>query len=240
MTKSINESKQLENRPIGDMKFLLEDISNRGVRFKYILDVGANFGNWTRMVKNVFPDSVLYMIEPLSEMESHLRKVCEDFPGTKYILKGAGSKIEEHVITTWGDNLASANCIVPENEYLKSINKQRTIQIITIDSLIENGEIEIPEFVKMDIQGFELEALKGATKLFGNTELFILETALFEFTKGRPVISEIINFMTSQGYEIYDFPGFLRRPFDGALGQIDVCFAKRDGKLRNTNAWGKP
>ncbi|MEO8210495.1 MAG: FkbM family methyltransferase [bacterium] len=226
-----------ENRPIGNVKLLLEDISDRGVKFKYILDVGANLGEWTRMAKEVFPESLIYMIEPLSEMESNLNKVSEDFPGTKYFPVGAGSKIENHVMTTWSNDLAGANCLVQENEYLKSINKQRIIPIITIDSLIDNGEIEMPELVKMDIQGFELEALKGATKLFGNTEVFILEASLFEFTAGNPILSEVVIFMAEKGYEIYDFPGFLRRPFDGALGQIDVCFAKRNGLLRSSNAW---
>lgn len=230
----------IENRPIGNVELLLEDILSRGVNFKNILDVGANLGEWTRMAKKIFPDSVIYMIEPLSEMESNLKKICEEFPGTKYFPKGAGSKIEDHVMTTWGDDLAGANCLVVENAYLKSINKQRTIPVITIDSLIEKNEIEIPDLVKLDIQGFELEALKGGAKLFGVTEAFILETSLFEFTSGNPILSEVVIFMAERGYEIYDFPGFLRRPLDGALAQIDVCFAKRDGLLRASNAWKTP
>ena len=230
----------IENRPIGNVQLLLEDILARGVKFNNILDVGANLGEWTRMARKLFPDSKIYMIEPLSEMESNLKKICEEFPGTKYFPNGAGSKIEELVMTTWGDDLAGANCLVVENAYLKSINKQRTIPVITIDSLIEKGEIEIPDLVKLDIQGFELEALKGGTKLFGVTEAFILETSLFEFTSGNPILSEVVIFMAERGYEIYDFPGFLRRPLDGALAQIDVCFAKHDGLLRASNAWKTP
>jgi len=240
MSDLIKETKQVVNMPTSNMKLLLEDILDRGVAPNYILDVGANFGNWTRMAKEVFPQSVIYMIEPLSEMETYLKKITENFPETKYFPCGAGRKNENHVITTWGDNLAEANCVVPENEYLKSINKQRIVPIKTIDSLIENDEIKIPELVKMDIQGFELEALNGSSKLFGKTEVFILETALFEFTKGRPLLSEIVIFMREKGYEIYDLCGFLRRPYDGAMAQIDVCFAKHDGILRNSNAWVKP
>ncbi|MBK8551293.1 MAG: FkbM family methyltransferase [Ignavibacteria bacterium] len=115
-------------------------------------------------------------------------------------------------MTTWSEDLAWANCLVKENEYFQSINKQRIIPIITIDSLIENGDIEIPELVKMDIQGFELEALKGATKLFGKSELFILETSMFEFAPGTPILSDVVMFMAEKGYEIYDFQDFLRRP----------------------------
>ena len=76
--------------------------------------------------------------------------------------------------------------------------------------------------------------------IVNDPEIFILETALFEFTKGRPLLSEIVIFMREKGYEIYDLCGFLRRPYDGAMAQIDVCFAKHDGILRNSNAWVKP
>lgn len=227
------------NLPMGNVELLLKDMAYRGIDFKYILDVGANLGEWTRMARSIFPGSTIYMIEPLTEMESNLKKICEEFPNTKYFQNGAGSKIEQHVLTTWGDDLAGANCLVPENSYIKSLNKQRMIQIITIDSLIESGEIEIPDLAKLDIQGFEIEALKGATKLFGKTEAFILETSLFEFTPGTPLLSEVVIFMAERGYEIYDFPGFLRRPFDGALGQMDVCFARKNGILRASNDWIK-
>ena len=43
--------------------------------------------------------------------------------------------------------------------------------------------------------------------------------------------------MAERDYVIYDFPGFLRRPFDGALAQMDVCFVKRNGILRHSNEW---
>ncbi|MDZ4712588.1 MAG: FkbM family methyltransferase [bacterium] len=230
---------QLKHRPVGDMKLLLEDIMNRGLKLVHALDVGANLSHWSRLMKSVSPDVKIYMIEPLPEMESALKNFCKDFPDSKYFLAGAGSKIENHFITTYHDDPAGATCLVGENEYLKSVNKQRSIPIITIDSLIEKGEIEIPEIVKLDIQGFELEALKGAKHLFGKTEVFILETSLFEYTKGTPLFSEVVIFMAERDYEIYDFPGFLRRPYDGALGQLDVCFTKKFGILRDSNVWFK-
>lgn len=237
MNQSDGTIKLIEDKPIGNVQLFLEDILSRGLNCKYILDVGANLSEWSRMAKAVFPEAIFYLIEPLAEMELNLKQFCEDFSGSKYFLNGAGAVEEKHFLTTWGDELAGANCLVQENDYMKSINKQREIQMITIDSLIDKKEMEIPELVKLDTQGFELEALKGASRLFGNTEVFILETSLFEFTKGTPILSEVVLFMAERGYEIYDFPGFLRRPYDGAIGQIDVCFVKRNGYLRASNAW---
>jgi hypothetical protein len=36
---------------------------------------------------------------------------------------------------------------------------------------------------------------------------------------------------------IYDFAGFSNRPSDKALGQIDICFVKESGLLRQSNIW---
>lgn len=170
-------------------------------------------------------------------METKLNEFCRSNPGSKYFLYGAGSKKEKLYLTLGGDNLTGSNLVYEENEFLKKANEQREIQIITIDSLIENKEMSVPDFVKIDIQGFELEALKGVGKLFQNTEVFIIETNFFEFMKGVPIAHDVILFMAERGYVFYDIPWFLRRPYDGALAQMDVCFVKRKGLLRDSNIW---
>lgn len=142
------------------------------------------------------------------------------------------------VLTIW-DDLAGSSLIPEPNEELRNNGKQREIEIIMIDDLIESAKINNPELIKLDIQGFELEALKGAEKTFGYTEVYILEVSLFPYNEApdMPVLSDVINFMLNRGYVVYDFPGFLRRPLDGALGQCDICFVKRNGFLKISNSW---
>lgn len=66
-----------------------------------------------------------------------------------------------------------------------------------------------------------------------------MEVSLFDFSDGMdmPIISDVINFMLRYNYVVYDFPGFLRRPLDGALGQCDICFVKKDSFLRKSKEW---
>ncbi len=227
-----------DDKPIGDIFFLLYYLRDRGFECSHILDVGAHSADWARTAKKIFPDAVIYLVEPLTEMEEHLKKFTSDYPSSRYFLYGAGSK-EETLYMTVSKALEGANFLQEENIYLKNSKVQREIKIITIDSLIQKKEIEIPQLVKMDIQGFELEALKGAELLFGKTEVFILEASFFEFIKGTPLISDVITFMAKKGYEIYDFAGFLRRPYDRALGQTDICFARKNGFLRSSDNWRK-
>lgn len=225
-----------DRRPVGIFNLFLEDIKQRGLHCKSILDVGANQANWSRMAKNIFPNSSIYLIEPQVELKDKLEEFCKEYANAHYFLAGAGSKKETLTLTIW-DDLAGSSLLPTPNEDLKQNGKQREIEIITIDDLMDSAKIEMPDLIKLDVQGFELEALKGANKTFGNTEAYIMEVSLFPFSDNMPVITDVIDFMLERDYVVYDFPGFLRRPLDGALGQCDICFVKKDGILRASKAW---
>ncbi len=227
-----------DGRPIGYIKAFLEDIRCRGFSPKFVLDVGANRGDWTQMAKDVFPEASFLLIEPQIEMREYLNNLCSNFEDISWIEAGAGSKKGKLVQTLW-DDLAGSSFLPHVDEDLLSSGKQREVDIVSIDSLLSLRNLDIPDLVKLDIQGFELEALRGANSLFGKTELFIMEVSLFSFddVPGMPIFREVIKFMGKRGYEVYDIPGYLRRPFDGALGQVDLAFAKRNGIFRLSNKW---
>jgi FkbM family methyltransferase len=225
-------------RPVGNMYTLLQDLAARGIDCKSILDVGANKGHWSLMAKTVFPHAKFLLIEPQLEMEAALQSICSQNPQMQFVLAGAGPENTEMVLTIWKDLLGSS-LLPPPEQALQISGQQRTIPIVTIDSLLQQMQFPLPELVKMDIQGFELEALKGATTLIGFTEVFILEVSLIPFDNhpNLPLLWDVVQFMHQNGYVVYDFAGFGRRPYDGALGQCDICFVKANGKLRNSNAW---
>jgi FkbM family methyltransferase len=227
-----------QRRPVGRMDLLLEDLKVRGLNCHTILDIGANKTNWSRIAARVFPDSGFFLIEPQVEMEAHLAKFCIDHNNSFYYLTGVGSSKSSMTLTIW-DDFEGSSLLPKPDDSLKKIGKQREIEITTIDDLLEGFKIKLPELIKLDIQGFELEALKGAGKTFGYTEVYIIEVSLFapDDTPQLPLISDVINFMLEKDYVVYDFAGFLRRPSDGALGQCDICFVKRKGFLRASDYW---
>jgi FkbM family methyltransferase len=220
-------------RPIGDMACFLSDVAQRGFRPRSILDVGANEGVWTRKAFAVFPDASFLMIEPQHEMKPLLEAVSRDIHRARWVQAGAGAQAGELTLTIWED-LQGSSLLPGKEDHVGA--ERRTVPIVTIDSLYAGGT-DFPDLVKLDIQGFELEALRGAQTLFGRTELFVLEVSLYEFMPRCPVVSEVVAFMAQRGYEVYDFPGFVRRPFDGALGQIDIAFSRVGGSLRSSTQW---
>lgn len=223
-------------RPAGNMPFMLEKLKRCGFNPKWILDVGANTAEWSRIAKAIFPAAHCFLIEPQIEMQPALEKFCRDFPGSKWILAGAGAELGELPLTVWED-LAGSSFLPAIGSESGASNPRRTVKITTIDQLITDQKLPLPQLVKLDIQGFELEALKGATQLFDRVETFILEVSLFPFLPGQPIFDQVISFMRNRGYVVYDFPGFSRRPLDGALGQCDVCFVREHSFLRANTSW---
>lgn len=235
--KKIQQHRLLPNeRPVGDMQCLLEDLRKRGLQCSFIMDVGANRGQWSRMAKNIFTEAEFCLIEPQIEMFNSLQNFCDEFENSFFVNAGAGACKEAKTLTVW-DDLLGSSLLPVVNCDLKKNNKQREIEIITIDSIIAKRKVNAPELIKLDIQGFELEALKGAEQTFGVTEVYILEVSFFAFERAMPVFADVINFMLERNYVVYDFAGFLRRPYDGALGQCDICFVKKNGFLRRSNKW---
>jgi FkbM family methyltransferase len=224
-----------KNSIAGDMVLCLEGIKQRGLKVNSILDVGANTADWSQMASEILTDSEFFLIEPQIEMKPYIEAFFTTHKGN-WVLGGAGASSGELLLTVWDDH-AGSSFLIPENKDGKGDKEQRRVPIYTIDELVAGRKIKIPDICKLDVQGFELEALKGANSIFGKTEVFILEVGLFKFLPNQPLIEEVIIFMKERGYVIYDFPGFSNRPLDGALGQIDICFAKETGYLKSNHSW---
>ena len=214
----------------------LEDIKARGLEPRGIIDVGANRGDWTVMALSVFPDARVMMIEPQREMRAFLSQLCAMNPKVQWVEAGAGRERGELAQTIW-DDLAASSFVPQASEEAIRAGRQRLTPVVTINELLRERPDFMPDLVKLDVQGYELEALKGASDLFGRTEVMILETSLYRFMPGMPMTADCIQFMAERGYDLYEVLGGLRRPLDGALGQVDLAFAKTGGSLLLSNEW---
>jgi hypothetical protein len=85
---------------------------------------------------------------------------------------------------------------------------------------------EGPLFLKIDTQGYEMEVLKGSTKLLPRITALQLELSLSPLYDGAPTFTEMVSFVESEGYEMFGIvPGF-KDPRIGRLLQLDGFFVR--------------
>jgi FkbM family methyltransferase len=210
-------------RPIGRTASVLEDMRARGFAPRTIFDIGASNGSWTRMASTIFPDAKVILVDPRPDAAPALTAFCQSSPKFTAERVAVGAQAGSGTMTDW----KTGSTLLPVDAFG---SPQFTVPVVTLDALA--AKWGMPEMVKMDIEGSEIEALRGAMSLLGVTDVFIIEVALFRFVD-RPVLHDVVAFMERHEYMIYDFGDQIRRPFDGAVGLIDLCFARNGGVLRS-------
>jgi FkbM family methyltransferase len=199
---------------------------NAGFRPGTIIDIGANVGDWTKLIKGIFPGASVLMVEAQRELEGDLRSVASQYRDVEYriALLGAAKlkSVQFHVGGT-GSSIYRER----SNASMATFDASMT----TLDEIVP-CPLRSPIFLKLDVQGAELDVLRGATATLQNTEVVQLETALLSYNEGAPTSADLIAFMDKCGFAIFDIANFIR-PNGKDLVQIDIIFVRKDSKLRS-------
>lgn len=223
--------------PKGDLVSFFLNVRNRGFEPQCIVDVGANCGKWTQKVMRVYPDAEYFLIEPQTEMEQHLERICFSTSNVSWLNAGVADQVGEMTFTVVPDTVSSSFTMSKEQAE-GSGYEQRVVPVTTLDEIVEERLDLIPDVVKIDAEGFEARIMSGASKLIGKTELFLLEAPLVDPPNSEwSSFGELISMMSTYSYDVYDFTSFQRRPYDGAVGLCEIAFVRRDGQLRSFGGW---
>jgi hypothetical protein len=72
----------------------------------------------------------------------------------------------------------------------------------TLDGIVSDNKWPTPDLIKIDVQGAEIDILKGATKCLLTCNDIIIEAQHVNYNEGAPRDVEVFKFMDSIGYEI--------------------------------------
>lgn len=218
---------------------MLHQISRTGLFPNTVVDVGAAYGSFTRECVAVFPGARYLLIEPLVEYQSSLAELAQRLPSSHYICAAAASQPGKKAINVHPDLVGSS--LLREVEAGTDVNGvPRSVPLVTIDRLVKELVAEGPFVLKVDVQGAELEVLRGAETMLRETEYVILEVSFFQFFEGGPEFFDIITYMKGIGFVVYDIMGLQYRPLDCALSQADLAFVKESGPFRRTHFYATP
>lgn len=129
------------------------------IRNKNIIDVGGYIGDSAILLKD-YTNCKVYSFEPETENFDLLNQTIELNNAHDKIVPvklGLGSKDETQDIYIWG----AGSSLKPENKLFNLDNPKESINITTLDKFVEENNLEVG-LIKVDIEGFEQEFLKGA------------------------------------------------------------------------------
>lgn len=199
-------------------------IADRGYRPGSIIDVGAYHGDWTKAVRRTFPGVPVLMVEAQPAKERRLRTLCEEMPGVSLAMTALAAQSGE-VMTFY--EMETGSSLMPENSDVP--RQSRQVVTRTLDELADG--LGAPIFLKIDVQGAELQVLEGGPKTLGRCDLVQLELAFLPYNDGAPTLLEMLSFMDSLGFVPLDITN-LTRPDQVNLVQADFLFCRADSPLR--------
>lgn len=185
---------------------LINNISKNGA----IVDVGGFKGMWTNYVRSIFlnKNKKIYIFEPNNQNFSSLEVAFSTDENIKLINKGVG---EMSTISTYFD-LKGNDSIRPMSGFVKrEVYDNYEYDTIELD-VISLDEYEFDEefldFVKIDVEGYEFDVLKGMKKLLSESKVKFIQ---FEYggtyLDADIKLNELIDFLSDYEYKVYSFNG---------------------------------
>jgi FkbM family methyltransferase len=217
---------------VPDLEVSLRRLARVGFRPRAVVDIGANVGDWSRMCRRVFPQTRLLDIEPQPAVQPALRSTADELGDVTVVTALVGAQRMAGVPFHLHHTVSS---VLRENggPPVPTI----ALDMVTLDDVIAEAHFPAPEFIKLDVQGYELEVLTGAPRALGAAEVVLAEVSLLPIYEGAPLLHEVVAFMHEHEFQAYDICSVMRRPLDDALFQTDMIFVRRSSSLVASLHW---
>jgi len=206
----------------------------RNLPIRTIIDVGANKGQFARMISNVFPEAHIYSFEPLPEPFKQLKEWADQQNGRATVFNVAlGDREGEVKMFSHLDHSPSSSFLktteICETFYPFTKKQANTIaKLTTLDKAIADiSKPPTPDIlIKLDVQGYEDRVIRGGTLTFREGKVCILEVCLDQLYENQAIFKDIFFLLDELGYH---YVGNLDQVYadDGHVIFIDAVFLRK-------------
>jgi FkbM family methyltransferase len=210
---------------------LLRFIRERNVTV--LLDIGANLGQYAFALRDLGFEGRIISFEPLEEQFKLLEK--EGLHDQRWEChKFAIGEEEKDITIRISANSESSSILpmldlhleaCPSSAYIK----EQPAKIKRLDMFLPQTIDESDRLmIKIDVQGYELKALKGAGKFLSRVEVIDIELSLVPLYDGQPLFLEIMSFFEENGFVPVSIQNAFTDPRNDHALQVDAIFLRRE------------
>jgi FkbM family methyltransferase len=199
----------------------------RDIDVRVIYDVGANVGTWTLLAKSVLPHAHVHAFEPLPKHCDAFSAVESQFDDVLLhrVALDAEEKHAKLLVTDFSD-ASSILSLTDSGQSAFGVHEveQFPLRTITLDHYRETHKLSWPDLIKLDVQGYELEVLKGARECLKAAKAVLSEVSFIEYYEGQCLFHDVASFLADAGLFVRAF-GF-GTPIGRPIAQTDVLFMR--------------
>lgn len=202
-------------------------LQQRGFTPNTFIDIGAAEGTFflLRQKLGLFPSARHFFVDAMRENESAYQKLAAKF-GTGHEITALSCMEGEAVIQI---DPGFYNTHMMHAQPVGSYQSTRRIPVTTLDDVAERHALEPPFVLKLDVQGSELDVLRGALRTLSQAVMLTAEIQIFF---ERDTIVELLGFMQGNGWALYDISDLAYYPANHTLYQCYATFIPRQLDFR--------
>ena len=194
-----------------------------------VVDIGANRGQFALVARHCFPDATIVSFEPLPGPAAVYRTVFADDDRARLVETAIGPERGEAVIhlSARDDSSSLLPITARQNALFPGTAETGTtiIQVTRLSDALPAGEIAAPALLKLDVQGFELEALAGCEGVLDRFAWVYVECSFMELYAGQAFADAVIAWLRERGLRL---AGVYNMAYDsdGRAVQADFLFGR--------------
>lgn len=198
-----------------------------------VVDIGANRGQFALAVRAISGAKV-FSFEPLPQVAEIFKKVFSGDSSVVLYVSAIGEKVEKKMIhlSARDDSSSLLEIGFAQSQLFPGTHEVGTLEIdvAPLDHFICAADIVRPAMLKLDVQGFELQALAGCASLIDNFDYIYCECSFVELYKGQKLAAEVVDYLSSLGFAL---SGMYNPSYDfaGNCIQADLFFKRRASGL---------
>jgi len=179
-------------------------IINKIKKINTIIDVGANKGQFSAMLRILYPDAFIYSFEPLQAPFNRFSRTFKNDTRIRLYNYAIGSSNGEKVMHISKREDSSSLLPITEIQSQKFPGTEEIIQqeikVSRLNNLIKIEDINKPCLMKIDVQGYELEVLKGSLEFLPIIDYIYAECSFVELYEGQSLAKDIISFLQKNNF----------------------------------------
>jgi FkbM family methyltransferase len=204
----------------------------RQLNCRTIVDVGANIGQFALVARRCYPQATILSFEPLPKPAKRYRRVFAKDERVRLNEVAVGPRtgnVTIHV-SARDDSSSLLPITALQNHIFPGTSEvgQQTVRIGPLREFVRPEDIESPALLKIDVQGYELETLKGCENMLDRFAYIYVECSFVELYAGQASTSEVIDFLHERGFVL---KGIYNITYDrsGLAVQADFFFGRSVG-----------